>query len=191
MGFFKNTFERSDQKTTPVIIDILAPDMETSLLPPDLKFLFYVNPKSIQFSYQKIIARTQTLGGHVEFHWGDGITEISLDNATGGFVRLYTGLSATTNETGQGRRQTLAYDQLMSFLALFHFNADIYDSKGNVAAKGFLKLIFEPGIYIGWFDGDVPLTHLSDSPFQINFSSRFKVHKEITRFRSPNLETDR
>lgn len=187
MSYTKPLSETMDGNTTPVIIDILGSDMETSLLPPDLKFLFHVNPKSMQITYQKVTARKHAKGGYVEFHWGDGAQEISFDHATGGFVRLYTGLSATTNQTGQGRRQTLAYESMMNYLSLFKFNGDIYDSKGNIAQKGYVKIIFEPGVYIGWFQGEMQLTQTSDSPFQFTFSSNFVVHQELMKFRSTNF----
>jgi hypothetical protein len=153
------------------------------LLPPGIRFLFKVNPRTMQLSYQKVTTRKQAYGGFVEFHWGDGLTEISFENASGAFMRMYTGLSGVSNETGQGRRQTLSYNNMLDYLALFHNNGAVYDSRGNIALQTYVKISFEPGIYIGWFQGEFPMTLTSDSPFQFIFSSRFIVHKELMRFR--------
>jgi hypothetical protein len=93
----------------PVIFDVVKSDRETSLLPEGLRLVMHVNPSTMQLSYAKQTERTQTRGGFVEFHWGDAAEEITFDAATGGFMRLYAGLSNITGGSGtQGRRETLA-----------------------------------------------------------------------------------
>jgi len=170
-----------------VIFDILAPDGETSMLPDGLKFLFYTNPSSMSLSYAKGISPVHTYGGFVEFHWGNALQSVSFENIFGGFTRVGTGLSAVTNDTGQGRRQTLAYDKAMDYLALFHNNGSIYDSRGTLAIQGYVQLAFEPGIYQGWFNEGMQIVETADKPYSIQMSSTFVVSKEIVRFRSSNL----
>lgn len=182
-SFFRPPVTRSSG-TTPVIFDILAPDGATSMLPDGLKFMFNVNPSSISLSYNKGITPIQTMGGFVEFHWGNALQEVSFENVFGGFVRVKTGVSAVTNNAGQGRRQTLAYNNAMDYLALFHNNGAIYDSQGTLVVQGFVQLTFEPGVYLGWIHGDISINEDATKPFSLAMSSKFVVTKEIINMRS-------
>ena len=100
----------------PVIFDILGPDRQTSILPADYRLVLWANPSEMSFSYTRKVERIQTRGGFVEQHWGDDTQSISFTAATGGFMRLYSGLSNVTNPAlGGTRRESLAYD-----LSLIH-----------------------------------------------------------------------
>jgi hypothetical protein len=161
-----------------VIFDIVAPDRVTSLLDavsPDLRLVLHVNPSTMQFSYAKNTQRTQTRGGWVEFHWGDAAEEITFSAATGGFMRLYTGLSNITGHGGgiSSRRDTIAYDKYLDLLALFHNNGAVYDSRGNIVSQGYVKIEFDGGIHIGWFDGEFSVTEDAGTPYQFQMSARF------------------
>jgi len=125
----------------------------------------------------------------VEFHWGDGLEEINFENASGGFMRMYTGLSNVTGARGgtQGRRQTLAYEKYLDLLALFHNNGAVFDANGNIVIQGFLKITFDGGVHIGWFDGQFTVVEDANQPFMFNMTSRFIIDKEIMEFRSPAL----
>jgi hypothetical protein len=194
---FKSAFSGPDEEAQrrgrrPVIFDILAPDQETSLLNlkedgwGDLRLVLHVNPKTMSFNYAKQTERVQTRGGFVEFHWGDAAEEISFTAATGGFMRMYTGMSNITGGD-QGRRETIAYDKYLDLLALFHNNGAIYDAFGNIAVQGFIKMTFDGGIHIGWFDGAFTVTEEASSPYQFNVTTRFIIDREIMRFRTANL----
>ena len=141
----------------PVIFDILAPDQTRSLLPEDLRLVL---------------------------HWGDAAESISFEAATGGFMRLYTGMSATTHP--QGRRQTIAYDRYLDLLALFHNNGAIYDAFGNIAVQGYIKMSFDGGVHIGWFSS-FQVTEAAEQPFMFNLSAEFLIHREIMTFRSTGV----
>ncbi len=185
----------------PVVFDILGPDRETSLLPMDLKMVLHVNPTSMQFTYAKTIERTQTLGGFVEFHWGENPTEISFNIATGGFVRLYSGLSNVTGPTPSNdliqpasararsvngtRRDTIAYDKFLDLLALFHNNGAIYDSQGNLAMQGCIRILYDGGAWWGWFDG-FSVEETADKPYQFSLTTNFIVEKERFLMKSTN-----
>lgn len=177
---------QSGQGKRPVILDILAPDRETSLLPDEIKLVLHVNPTSMKLNYQKLISRMQTRGGFVEQHWGDAVEDINFEMATGGFVRLYSGLSNITGGT-QGRRETIAYDRYLDLLALFHGNGAIYDANGNIALQGYIKVMFDGGIYIGWFDSEFTITESADRPYQFQLTSRFLIDREELQLRSTIL----
>ena len=52
--------EFSGSGKRPVIFDIVGPDLETSILPDDLKLVLHVNPKSMGLNYEKLIERIQS-----------------------------------------------------------------------------------------------------------------------------------
>jgi len=188
-AIFKDAFsgpedEASGRGVRPVIFDVLSPDKETSLLPRGVKLVLHVNPKSMQLKYQRKVERIQTRGGFVEQHWGDDVQTISFSNATGAFMRLYSGLSNVTNPSlGGTRRQTLAYDSYLDLLALFHGNASVYDSFGRVALQGYIKCTFDGGVFLGWFDS-FNVTESAETPYQFNLTMDFTIAKELQSWRS-------
>jgi hypothetical protein len=180
----------------PFVFDIIAPDGVTSLLPDDLKMVLHVNPSGLDFSYSKIVSREQTMMGWVETYFGDGVMTINLENASGAFIRPYTGLSAITgpvavNGTSFGtniggtRRDTITYDKYLDSLALFHNNGSIYDDMGNVALQGRIKMSFDGGTWFGWFQS-FSVTDSADSPYQFKSSLAMQVERESHGIRTQN-----
>ena len=170
----------------PVVFDILAPDKETSILPPDIRMVLHVNPQTMSIQYEKVIERIQTKGGYVEQHWGEGSKSIDFTAATGGFKRLYTGLSHITGggiDTGGSRRETIAYDKYLDFLALFHNNGSVYDQSGQIVFQGIIKILFDGGIYLGWFNS-FNVNETAEKGFQFELSASFGIAQEVLRFRS-------
>lgn len=178
--------EFSGQGLRPVIFDILGPDLSTSILPEGLRMVLHANPSSMAFSYSKQIERIQTKGGFVEQHWGEAARTISFSMVTGGFKRLYSGMSNVTGggiDTGGTRRETIAYDKYLDLLALFHNNGSIYDSTGEIALQGIIKVTFDGGIYLGWFSS-FNVTESAEKPFMFDLTAEFTVSQEILRLRT-------
>jgi len=178
----------------PVVFDILGPDRETTILPDDLRLVLHVNPDSMKITYAKQIDRVQTKGGFVEFHWGDAAEDIQFEMATGGFMRLFTGLSNRTGSTRSdtssvGRRETIAYDKYLDLLALFHNNGAIYDARGQIAAQGYIRVTFDGGTYIGWFQG-FTVNETAEKPYQFALSTSFQIDYEQQSWRSTILQQD-
>jgi hypothetical protein len=171
----------------PVIFDILGPDYQTSILPEDMRMVLHVNPRTMSFKYARQVERINTWGGWVEQHWGDAVNEIAFEGATGGFMRLFSGLSNTTNPSyGGTRRETIAYDKYLDMLALFYSNGSVYDRFGTITLQGIVKITFDGGTYLGWFN-DMPITESAEKPYQFTFSANFTVHREEMRWRSTAL----
>lgn len=202
----------------PFVFDIVAPDGITSLLPDDLKMTLHANPKNIEFSYEKQNEISPTLSGWVEYYWGDSPTTISLEVASGAFIRPYTGLTATTGpvsipahdynlggvssevvDDGDGititatpspqansigtsiggtRRDTITYDKYLDLLALFHNNGSVYDQTGRVILQGKIKMIFDGGVWFGWFQS-FSVTDDASSPYMFNVSLAMQVEREF------------
>lgn len=175
----------------PVVLDVLATDLETSLLPDDIKMVLHVNPSTFKLGYQKIIERIQTKGGWVEQHWGEGVRSLSFEMASGGFMRLYTGLSNITGpgptgdgyDTGGTRRDTIAYDKYLDMLALFHSNGSIYDTRGQIVFQGIIKISFDGGVHFGWFQS-FNVSEAAEKPYQFDLSAEFTVSHEAWTLRS-------
>jgi hypothetical protein len=166
----------------PVIFDILGPDWETSILPEGLRMVLHVNPTSMSLQYNRQVDRIQTRGGYVEQHWGDSTAEISFENASGGFMRMFTGLSNITNPAYEGtRRETIAYDKYLDMLALFHNNGSVYDSRGSIVLQGIIQITFDGGVYRGWFNS-FTVSESAEKPYQFQISAAFTVHKEIANW---------
>jgi hypothetical protein len=168
----------------PVIFDILGPDYKTSLL-RNYKLVLYVNPTSMSISCSKIIDKQQTLGGFVEAHFGEGAETISFDMATGGFVRVYHGVTGITGGGGTPgyRRQTLAYDSYLDMLELYKNNGAIVDDKGEVILSGIIQIYFDGFYYLGTFNS-FSATDSSEKAFQLQLNAEFTVHSEIMGLRS-------
>jgi hypothetical protein len=191
---FRGSFSGPDEPVLrrgrrPVIFDVLAPDRETSLLDmaeQDLRLVLHVNPRTMRLGYNKQTERILTRGGFVEYHWGDAVEDLTFDAATGGFMRMYTGLSNITSSGGgqPGRRDTIAYDKYLDLLALFHNNGAIYDMLGNIVLQGYIKIIFDGGVHVGWFDGQFTVTEEASNPYMFSLSARFLIDREIMQFRS-------
>lgn len=172
--------EFSRQGRRPVIFDILGPDNQTSILPEGLRMVLHVNPRNMSLKYTRQVERIQTRGGFVEQHWGDAANTIDIEAATGGFMRLYTGLSNVTSPamTGGSRRETLAYDSYLDLLALFHNNGSVYDIDGQVALQGVIKMTFDQGVYLVWMDS-FTATESTENPYQFTLSASMTVRSEV------------
>lgn len=197
LPIFRSAFQRpedevdANQGIRPVVFDILAPDLETSVLPEGLRMVLHVNPSSMTVNYGKIITRIQTKGGFVEQHWGDGPQSIDFNQSTGGFVRLYSGMSNITGggiDTRGTRRETIAYDKYLDLLALFHNNGSVFDHSGQIAFQGMLKITFDGGVYFGWFKS-FNVNDAAVKPFQFELTSQFTISHEVMRFRSAPWRT--
>jgi len=139
----------------------------------------------MSIKYARKVDRIQTKGGWVEQHWGDDTEGLSLEAATGGFMRLYTGLvSNTSPDIVEGsRRETLAYDAYLDFLALFHNNGTVYDASGQVAFQGIIKVTFDGGVYLGWFNS-FSVTEAAEGPYQLKLSADMTIAHEVQVWRT-------
>jgi hypothetical protein len=191
---FQSAFKSPDDETDtnkgirPVVFDILAPDQETSILPEGMRMVLHTNPQSMGINYANLVERIQTRGGYVEQHWGRGISSIDFNMVTGGFMRLYSGLSNITGGPGARdtlgtRRETIAYDKYLDMLALFHNNGSVYDNTGKIVFQGIVKITFDGGIYYGWFS-NFNVTETADQPYMFSLTTSFTVDHEVQRFRT-------
>lgn len=195
---FSSPTDRAGGKR-PVVFDVIGPDRVHSILPdPSLKLVLHVNPTSMRHSYTTNITRTQTHGGWVEEHWGTAPSTIAFEMATGGFVRLYAGLMATTGPTasnamlprgsaaeniGGTRRDTIAYDKYLDILSLYKHNGAIYDVHGNIALQGQILVTYDGGSWWGWFE-NFEVSEDAEKPYQFALTTNFIVDREKHAFKT-------
>lgn len=186
-SIFRSAYDSPDdtrEGKRPVVFDVLAPDKETSLLPDGLRMVLHVNPRTMSIKLNREVTRIQTRGGFVEQHWGDSVEGVDFAAATGGFMRLYGGLSNTTSTRfGGSRQETIAYDKYKDMLALFLNNGSVFDASGRVVLQGIIKMSFDGAVWLGWFN-DFSVTESSEKPYQFDLSTSFEVDREIQSMRS-------
>lgn len=151
----------------PLAFQVTSPyDKLKALLPHAL--VAHVNPESFSETFNKKIERIQTRGGFVEQHWGDDLSDISVDQSTGAFINLYTGLSSVL------RHRTIAWDRYRDLYDLYRNNASLYDPAGNIVLQGHVMLMYDRGTYLGYFKS-FSVEETDTAPFAFKLSWSFKV----------------
>ena len=163
--------------------------MEQALHIPALILL--VNPASLSTEYRKMTNTALMRGGWLEEHWGEELDTLSADGSTGGFtgqianpggVRRPTG-SAELLKIGSDRRKTPAYRNFKSLIALYSFNAGLRArviSRGRILQFGRIELVFDNGIYEGFFES-LSYNEATERPFRFEYSFSFKVTKTVIK----------
>jgi hypothetical protein len=155
----------------PLAFQITSPlNNQMALMPHAL--VMHVNPANFNETYTKKVERIQTRGGFVEQHWGDELSEIQADGSTGAFMNLYTGTSSLL------RQSTIAWDRYRDLHDLYRNNGDVYDPSGNIVLRGNVMVMYDKGLYIGYFS-TFESEETDSSPFTFALSWTFKVEQEI------------
>jgi hypothetical protein len=55
--------------------------------------------------------------------------------------------------------------------------------------QGYIKMTFDGGVHIGWFDGQFTVTESAQKPYMFELSGRFIIDQEILRWRSSDIAT--
>lgn len=151
----------------PLAFQVTSPyDKTRALLPHAL--IAHVNPQSFAETFTKKVERIQTRGGFVEQHWGDDLGEISVDQSTGAFINLYTGLSSIL------RHRTIAWDRYRDLYDLYRNNGSVYDPYGNIVLQGYVMLMYDRGTYLGYFR-TFSMEEAEETPFSFKLAWTFKV----------------
>lgn len=151
-------------------------DWRKCLLPHAL--ILHVNPQSLSETHNHKIERIETMGGFVEQHWPEDLTEISADGTTGAFVNLYTGLSSVN------RQRTIAYDRFKDLSDLYHNGGALYAPNGSIALQGKIVLMYDRGTYFGEFT-QFSVEENSVTPFSFSVSWGFKVEETLLTIPNP------
>jgi hypothetical protein len=153
----------------PLAFQVTSPNESAglkALLPHAL--ITHVNPQSFAETFNKKVERIQTRGGFVEQHWGDDLGEISVDQSTGAFVNMATGLSSVL------RQRTIAWDRYRDLYDLYRNNGSVYDPFGAIVLQGQIMIMYDRGTYLGHFRS-FSVEETDESPFAFKLSWTFKV----------------
>lgn len=155
----------------PLAFQITSPyDWTKCLLPHAL--ISHVNPRTFSETHTQKVERFETMGGWVEQHWPEELSEISADSSTGAFLNLNTGLSSVE------RNRTIAMDRFQDLQDLYHNNGALYSPEGEIVLQGKVMLMFDRGTYIGEFT-QFSVDETADNPYSFSFSWTFKVDRTI------------
>lgn len=157
----------------PLAFQVTSPYDETKALLPHA-LIAHVNPQNFSETFSKRVEKIQTRGGFVEQHWGDDLSEISVDQSTGAFINLYTGLSSLL------RQRTIAWDRYRDLYDLYRNNGSITDPYGAVVLQGWIMIMYDRGTYIGTFR-NFSVEETDETPFMFRMSWSFKVEKTIQK----------
>jgi hypothetical protein len=161
----------------PMAFQICSPyDWKKCLLPHAL--VLHVNPQSLSESHNHKIERIETMGGFVEQHWPEDLTELSADGTTGAFVNLYTGLSSVN------RQRTIAYDRFKDLYNLYRNGGALYAPNGSIVLQGKIVLMYDRGTYIGEFT-QFSVEESAMTPFSFTISWSFKVEETLLTIPNP------
>ena len=144
-------------------------------------FDFYVNPQRISFNKQKLITEVRTRGGWDIQHWGEQLTEITVEGITGGLHK-----DDTRSSSPGGIGQTLLPGEDISKSSAWkslRILRNIYDADHSKTRSSQLyKLgfsIFED-FYIGYFQSFNGPEIVADRPYIMTYSFVFKVEEKIS-----------
>lgn len=154
---------------------------EEFLNPVPRTFDFYVNPQRIAFNKQKLITEVRTRGGWDIQHWGEKLTEITVEGITGGLHRDIT-RSSSPGEKGESLQDGESIDKSSAWQSLRILRSIYEVDHGKTRSKQLYKLgfsIFED-FYIGYFQNFNGPEIVVDRPYLMTYSFVFKVEEQIS-----------
>lgn len=172
------------------------------LIPPDVLPLLVlnINPENFDEGYVQMKTEQSTRGGWLEQHWGEELGTITCSGSTGLFIGTFPmdkgGLLARQRGEAPGittvhRRYTIAHARMNDFIDLYRNNGQLVDARGRVAAMGAVRIIYDGGIYDGFFENFTPEEE-AEQPFVIKLDWTFKVEKTVMRlFGVPSQQRQR
>jgi hypothetical protein len=147
----------------------------------------FVNPNSLSISYSTVQSfSNRSRYGFIFERWGEGQTTLSISGSTGSFAVGSNPLTATGSQTETSmatgvqfasKRDSAAYQQLVSLFQIFKNNGYIYDTLGHSQAHlmiGAVAIDYDQFTYIGNIES-FEYTYNQDTPHRIEWSMEFTV----------------
>jgi len=139
-------------------------------------FEFYVNPQRISFNRQKLITEVRTRGGWDIQHWGEKLTEITVEGITGGLHRdisndVDPGNKGQVLSDGVDISKSSAWQSLRTLRTLYEVD------HGAPLSKQSYKIGFSiyEDFYTGYFRSFNGPEILADKPYLMTYSFVFVV----------------
>jgi hypothetical protein len=148
----------------------------------------YLNPQHLTPVYAKLNTEIRTRGGWEIQHWGENLTEVSVQGKTGGLQRDVTKPLNSGNRTstdGSIVAQTLASNQSITMSTAWQklsllkqwYHAD--HSLSTAANKYKLGFNYYDSFYLGYFMNFTGPEADAESPYIMTFSFSIKVESEL------------
>lgn len=188
--------------TRAVLTDLLTVadikyQVERMLQVPPLTL--FVNPNSLSISYNAVQQRSnRTRYGLVFERWGEGQPTLSISGSTGSFV--VGGPVGTTTGSRQdvvaevpsgvqfaAKRESAAFQQLMSLFQIYKNNGYIYDTVGKSEAHLFIGSVaidYDQMTYVGNINS-FEYTYNQDMPHRLEWSMEFTVSRMYDHAQEP------
>lgn len=131
-------------------------------------FTFRLNPNRIVPSYRKLITEIKTRGGWEVQHWGNALSEVSVQGRSGALFDNQT-INKKIDITS-----SIAWKKLRQLHQIYlDFN-----SKPNTFYENTLALVFRNSVYRGYFSSFEGPKASESNPFIVDYSFTFKVNEE-------------
>src|SRR5512135_783651 len=176
----------SPKRGRPFLFQVVAPGTNQPLY--SYLLALHVNPEQLEERMAASKTVVPTRGGWIEYRWPNELTSLSGGNTTGAFYSPSSGLSAGSDASqvggkARGRQGTIAWERQEDLLELFHNNGMVFDGNGAPAIRGRIMLIYDRGIYLGFFK-TFEVTEDEDHAWSFNLNWEFTVEKTLYRFPS-------
>jgi hypothetical protein len=154
-------------------------------------FTFYVNPQRLTPTYQKLHSEIRTRGGWEVQHWGDALTDLTIDGVSGGTHRRSTvAIVSNPNDAVSTKNITTGVDGIENFESITNTKAwnrlvelrQLYDVDHAVRNRDQLSLLgisVYDTFYVGYFTGFTGPVHDAEKPFQFSYSFTMKILNEM------------
>ncbi len=174
----------SPKRGRPFLFQVVAPGTNQPLY--SYLLALHVNPEQLEERMGASKTVVPTRGGWIEFRWPNELTSLSGGNTTGAFYSPSSGLSAGSDATqvggkARGRQGTMAWERQEDLLDLFHNNGMVFDGTGQPAIRGRIMLIYDRGIYLGYFT-TFEVTEDDEHAWSFRLDWEFMVEKTLYRF---------
>jgi hypothetical protein len=134
-----------------------------------------MNPTTLNLETSWLINRYQTRGAWIEEIYGQNLDVISCTGSTGAFIGQ-GGLISTGGSYGIS--STEAWRNFQALLSVYQNNGETFDPRGAVIKVGSVWLIFDQGVYVGYFS-EFSFAEEAIKPFSFSLSFTFKVMRTV------------
>jgi hypothetical protein len=174
----------SPKRGRPFLFQVIAPGTNQPLY--SYLLALHVNPESLEERMSATKTVVPTRGGWIEYRWPNELSSLSGSNTTGSFYSPSGGLTAGSDasQTGgkaRGRQGTIAWERQEDLLELFHSNGMVFDGNGEPAIRGRIMLIYDRGIYYGFFT-TFEVSEDDQHAYSFQLSWEFTIEQTLYRF---------
>ena len=189
----------SDDKLVPFKMSDITPDTNKKNVQIVQAIKLQINPGSISMNLSKIINRTRSMTGWVEYHWGEELDTITLQGSTAALIYDPAQVTTTVSTTGvpissresaglavSNRQDSLTYKQFRNIVRVLSINGLVYNdpvqntpSAGFITKRYYMGLSYDYALYKGYIES-IDIQENEENPYRFIYTITFK--SEITEY---------